>query len=427
MNKAIKKLQPGFRIQAQIRLPGSKSITQRALIMASLAMGESQLTNALVAEDTVLATEALRQLGVTVTWNEETVAVKPPEHRWAQPEAPLYLRNNGTSMRFLLSLAAVGEGKFVFDGNQRLRERPVGPVLAALETLGATCRCLNQAGYPPVEIVGNGLTGGEILVDARQSSQFLSSLLIAAPCAKQEVRIGWMEPIASLPYVSLTLAMMGQAGIRFRWTAANQITIPAPQDYLPVHHTVEGDCSSASYFWAAAALTGGEVYTYPVSQQSRQGDIHLLEVLEEMGCSVSWEKEGVRVKGPNHLEPVDLDMNAMPDMVPTLAVMAAFARGRSQIRNVPHLRVKESDRLHAIATELARFAVPVVEHPDGLVIEGGKVLSPKDGIEVYRDHRIAMAFALVGLCVEGVEILGAEAVEKSFPSFWDLFDRLGEG
>ena len=395
--------------------------------MASLARGESELANALVAEDTILATEALRQLGVAVTWKEETVAVKPPDHRWAQPEGPLFLGNNGTSMRFLLSLAAVGEGRFVFDGSPRLRERPVGPVLSALETLGATFRYLSQSGYPPVEIVSEGLNGGEILVDARQSSQFLSSLLIAAPCARREVRIGWLEPVASLPYVSLTLAMMEQAGIRFRWTAANQIAIPAPQDYMPMLHKVEGDCSSASYFWAAAALTGGEVYTYPLSQQSLQGDIGLLKVLEEMGCSVSWENDGVRVRGPDHLQPVDLDMNTMPDMVPTVAVMAAFAQGRSQIRNVSHLRVKESDRLHAIVTELTKFAVPVDEHPDGLVIEGGKVLSPKSGIEVYKDHRIAMAFALVGLCVEGVEILGAEAVTKSFPSFWDLFERLGGG
>jgi 3-phosphoshikimate 1-carboxyvinyltransferase len=427
MNKAIKKLQPGFRIHAQIRLPGSKSITQRALIMASLARGESELTNALVAEDTILATEALRQLGVAVTWKGETVAVKPPDHRWTQPETPLFLGNNGTSMRLLLSLAAVGEGRFVFDGSPRLRERPVGPVLTALETLGVTFRYLDQSGYPPVEIVSGGLSGGEILVDARQSSQFLSSLLIAAPCARREVRIGWLEPVASLPYVLLTLAMMEQAGIRFRWTAANKVAIPAPQEYMPMIQGVEGDCSSASYFWAAAALTGGEVYTHPVSQQSLQGDIGLLKVLEEMGCSVSWENEGVRLRGPDHLQPVDLDMNTMPDMVPTVAVMAAFAHGRSRIRNVSHLRVKESDRLHAIATELAKFAVPVDEHRDGIVIEGGKVLSPKDGIEVYKDHRIAMAFALVGLCVEGVEILGAEAVAKSFPSFWDLFERLGGG
>ena len=355
---------------------------------------------------------------------EETVVVKPPTHRWAQPEGPLFLGNSGTSMRFLLSLAAVGEGKFVFDGTQRLRERPVGPVLEALLALGAACRYLDRPGYPPVEIVGRGLSGGEIQVDARQSSQFLSSLLIAAPCARREVRIGWLEPIASLPYVMLTLGMMEQAGIQFSWTAANQIVIPAPQYYRPMPYAVEGDCSSASYFWAAAALTGGEVYTHPLTRRSRQGDLRLLEVLEEMGCSVSWEVDGVRVSGPGHLQPVDLDMNAMPDMVPTVAVLAAFARGRSRIANVAHLRVKESDRLRAMAAELGKFGVPVEELPDGLVIQGGRVIPPQSGINVYDDHRIAMAFALVGLCVEGVVIQGAEAVAKSFPSFWDLFESL---
>jgi 3-phosphoshikimate 1-carboxyvinyltransferase len=393
--------------------------------MASLADGESELTHALAAEDTTLTAEALRQLGVEVIWGEETVTVNPPKHRWAQPEAPVLLGNNGTCMRFLLSVAAVGEGRFLFDGSERLRERPVGPVLAALETLGATCRCLRQPGYPPVEVISHGLNGGEILVDARQSSQFLSSLLIAAPCARQEVRIGWLEPLASLPYVTLTLAMMQQAGIRYHRTATNQIVIPAPQNYLAARFAVEGDCSSASYFWAAAALTEGEVHTYPLSQQSLQGDIHFLEVLGEMGCRIAWEDEGVTVSGPDRLKPVDLDMNAMPDMVPTMAVVAAFAEGPSRIRNVSHLRVKESDRLHALATELSKFSVPVVEFPDGLVIEGGHVRPPHGGIEVYRDHRIAMAFALVGLCTEGVEIIGAEAVAKSFPSFWELFDRLG--
>ncbi len=425
MNKTIKKLRQGAGLRARIRLPGSKSITQRALIMASLADGESELTHALAAEDTVLTAEALRQLGVEVIWGEETVTVNPPEHRWAQPEAPVMLGNNGTCMRFLLSVAAVGEGRFLFDGSKRLRERPVGPILAALETLGATCHCLKQPGYPPVEVVGRGLNGGEILVDARQSSQFLSSLLIAAPCARQEVRIGWLEPLASLPYVTLTLAMMQQAGIRYHRTAANEIVIPAPQNYLAARFAVEGDCSSASYFWAAAALTGGEVHTHPLSQQSLQGDIHFLEVLGEMGCRISWEDEGVTVSGPDRLKPLDLDMNTMPDMVPTMAVVAAFAEGRSRIHNVSHLRVKESDRLHALATELGKFSVPVVEFPDGLMIEGGHVRPPQEGIEVYRDHRIAMAFALVGLCTDGVKIIGAEAVAKSFPSFWDLFERLG--
>ncbi len=426
MKKTIKKLPAGARIKATIRLPGSKSITHRALMMASLAQGDCRITNALTAEDTLLTAEALRQLGVDMAWGEEAILVRPPAQRWAQPDRPIFLGNSGTSMRLLLSLAAAGEGKFIFDGTQRLRQRPVGPVLEALEALGPTCRYLHEPGYPPLEIESRGLTGGEVLVDARQSSQFLSSLLIASPCAREEVRVGWLEPVASLPYVMLTLDMMAHAGIHFEWTAANQIAIPAPQRYLAAPYTVEGDCSSASYFWAAAALTGGAVTTGPLSSRSRQGDLKLLEVLKEMGCGVSWEGDEVTVRGPDHLRPVDLDMNAMPDMVPTLAVLGAFAEGPSRIRNVAHLRVKESDRLHALATELSKFAVPVEEHQDGLAIQGGAVRSPKGTIEVYDDHRIAMAFALMGLCVDGVEIDKAEAVAKSFPSFWEVFEGLGQ-
>jgi 3-phosphoshikimate 1-carboxyvinyltransferase len=425
MNRIIRKLDPECKINARIRLPGSKSITHRALVMASLATGDSMIKNALASEDTHLTAEALRRMGVGVAWGEEALVVKPPARRWTQPEHPLFLGNSGTSMRFLLSLAATGEGKFVLDGAQRLRERPVSPVLEALRALGADCRYLDRPGYPPVEILGSGLHGGDILVDARQSSQFLSSLLIAAPCARREIRIGWLEPIASLPYVMLTLEMMERAGIHYRWTTASHIVIPAPQHYRPMLLAVEGDCSSASYFWAAAALTGGDVYTHPLSRQSRQGDLRLLEVLEEMGCSIAWEGDGVRVSGPAQLQPVDLDMNAMPDMVPTVAVLAALAQGRSRIANVAHLRVKESDRLQAVATELSKFGVPVEELSDGLIIEGGRVVAPQSGIRVYDDHRIAMAFALLGLCVEGVIIQGAQAVAKSFPSFWELFESLG--
>jgi 3-phosphoshikimate 1-carboxyvinyltransferase len=426
MKKTLKRLPTGHKVKAVIRLPGSKSITHRALMMASLARGESRIKNALAAEDTLLTAEALRQLGVAVEWGEEAILVNPPAQRWAQPDHPIFLGNSGTSMRLLLSLAAAGKGRFVFDGTPRLRQRPVGPVLEALEVLGPACRYLNERGCPPLEIVSQGLNGGEVQVDARQSSQFLSSLLIASPCAIREVRISWLEPVASLPYVTLTLDMMVQAGIQFHWMAANQISIPAPQQYLPGDKVVEGDCSSASYFWGAAALTGGEITTCPLSPQSQQGDLRLLEVLKGMGCGIIWGREAVTVRGPDHLLPVDLDMNAMPDMVPTVAVLAASAQGLSQIRNISHLRLKESDRLHALATELGKFAVPVEEYPDGLAIQGGTVRAPQGAIEVYDDHRIAMAFALMGLCVDGVAIEGAEAVAKSFPSFWELFERLGQ-
>lgn len=424
MKKTVKRIEPVSRVDATIKLPGSKSITHRALLMAALAEGKSEIRGPLIADDTLLTAKALTQLGVQVDWGGDKATVIPPKSRWQQPGEPILLGNSGTSMRLLPAVAATGSGSFIFDGTQRLRERPIGPVLDALETLGVRHRYLMQAGYPPVEIETRGLNGGEIWVDASQSSQFLSALLIASPCARSEMRVGWFEPAASFPYVLLTLAMMAQLGIEYHWLTPRQVVVPAPQPYAPLSYQVEGDCSSASYFWAAAALTGGEVFTYPIFSGSAQGDCRLLDVLEQMGCSIQWEDEGVRVMGSGRLRPVDLDMNKMPDMVPTLAVLAALADGRSRIRNVAHLRVKESDRLHAVASELAKFGVHVRELADGLDIEGGKIGRPKGGIEAHDDHRIAMAFALLGLCVEGVEIHGAEAVAKSFPSFWEVFERL---
>lgn len=424
MAEMIKRIQPVSRVIQELQLPGSKSITHRALLMAALAEGESVIRNALVAEDTLLTSKALESLGVKITWDGNTVQLIPPEIRWATPAIPILLGNSGTSMRLLLAIASAGSGKFVFDGSPRLRERPVGPVVGALESLGVRCRWTGLEGFPPVEIASSGLTGGEARVDARQSSQFLSALLMAAPCAKADVVVSWPDPVASFPYVALTLAMLRRTGIQVVWEGPNRIRVPAPQAYPRLDIVVEGDCSSASYFWGAAALTGGDVFTRPVPRESLQGDARFVEVLAEMGCEVLWERDGIRVRGPRDLRPLDRDMNAMPDMVPTLAVLAAFAEGETRIRNVAHLRVKESDRLRVVASELRKFSVPVEELPDGLVIQGGRVLSPSRRIEAHDDHRIAMAFAMAGLRTRGVEISGAECVSKSFPAFWESFETL---
>jgi 3-phosphoshikimate 1-carboxyvinyltransferase len=427
MNKMIKRIEPLSRVQARVRIPGSKSVTHRALLMAALAREPSEIENPLVAEDTLLTAKALRQLGVRVSWeDDEKILVTPPEKRWKTPEGPILLGNSGTSMRLLPAVAATGIGTFVLDGTPRLRERPIGPVMDALGSLGVKYRYLGRPGCPPVEITSRGLSGGEVWVDGSQSSQFLSALLIASPLAAKETKVGWREPVASFPYIALTLAMMEELGIEYRWLSGNQVAIPAPQAYPPLRYRVEGDCSSASYFWAAAALTGGEVFTHPIYPGSSQGDCRFLDVLQEMGCRILWEEDGVRVAGPEtgSLSPVDLDMNKMPDMVPTLAVLSAFAEGQTRIRNVAHLRVKESDRLKVVALELSKLGVPVQELPDGLVIEGGHARPPESPIEAHDDHRIAMAFAVAGLRVEGVRIDGAESVAKSFPSFWDLFESL---
>ncbi len=427
MTEEVKKIERATRVSGRVRLPGSKSITHRALIMAALSRGACDIYNPLVSQDTELTANALESLGVRISREKDKVRVEPPPVRWTQPREPIFLGNSGTSMRLLPAVAAVGTGTFCFDGTARLRERPLGPILAALESLGVHCRCLLEPGFPPVELKSHGLKGGEVWVDASQSSQFLSALLITAPCATEDVTVGWREPVASFPYIDLTLAMMEELGIRFEWLNDYQIRIPAPQVYPPFTHTVEGDCSSASYFWAAAALTGGDVEAHPISPRSVQGDCRLVSVFERMGCRIVREQEGIRVLGPEALLPVDVDMNRMPDMVPTLAVVAAFARGRSHIRNVAHLRVKESDRLRVVALELRKLGVPVDELEDGLVIEGGEVKSPREPLEAHDDHRIAMAFALAGLRVDGVQIRGAESVAKSLPDFWQLFEGLCYG
>jgi len=424
MKNLVKHIRPAAKVKAEIRLPGSKSITHRALIMAALADGPSRIRNPLLSEDIFLTAKALEHLGTKIERLEDSILVTPAAKRWNQPEEPIFLGNSGTSTRLLIAVASAGTGRFTFDGTARLRQRPVGPAADALETQGVKFRWLLNPGFPPVEITSCGLAGGDVPVDASESSQFLSGLLIAAPTALQTVRITWSEPVASFPYVSMTLGMMENAGIRFERTGPNQICVPAPQSYAAHDLTVEGDCSSASYFWGAAAVTGGEVLTTPISPDSLQGDCRFLDVLEKMGCRIHWETRGVRVQGPDRLDPFDMDMNEMPDMVPTLAVLAAFAAGTSRVRNVAHLRIKESDRLLAVASGLRLLGIQVEELRDGLVIRGGTPTPPSAPISSFDDHRIAMAFALAGLRLEGVRIAGAESVGKSFPDFWDYFDRL---
>ncbi len=407
-------------------MPGSKSITHRALIMAALSNGPAQIDNPLRAEDTLLTAKALEALGATIEWSGNSVRVAPPKHRWRQPAGPIFLGNSGTSARLLLAAFSAGTGKFLLDGTPRLRQRPVGPAAEALEILGAQMRWIGEKGFLPVEIESKGLSGGDVFIDASESSQFLSGILIAAPAACGKIRVEWSEPAASWPYVEITLAMMKEAGVRFIRQASNRIEVPAPQVYAPRSFTVEGDCSSASYFWGAAALTGGDVLTSPVLPSSLQGDCRFLDVLDKMGCRIQWSGDGVRVEGPERLRPIDVNMNEMPDMVPTLGVLSAFASGTSRIRNVAHLRIKESDRLHTVTAGLKALGVETEELPDGMIIHGGKPIRPSKPIWAFDDHRIAMAFALAGLRLDGVVIEGADSVSKSYPEFWEVFEGLGE-
>ncbi len=416
------------RVNATIEVPGSKSITQRALIAAALADGESTLVGPLESEDTRYTAAALEQMGVTVEKGSGAWKVHGNGGRIATPDKEIFLGNNGTATRFLTSVAALGNGTFQINGDERMAERPIQPLMQALEGWGVDLASLNDNGCPPLLIKAAGLSGGRTVLPEGKSSQYLSSLLLVGPYARQEAFLDVEGEILSLPYVIMTLAVMEAFGIRVEANEAlNSYMIPRGV-YKAREYAIEGDASNASYFYAAAAVTGGEVTVPNVPVPSMQGDAAFVALLARMGCQVNKTGEGLTVSGPEELKGITVDMADMPDVVPTLAVVASQARGRTTIKNIAHLRIKECDRLHVMAVELAKMGAGVQEQDDTLIIEGKDPDKPMHGaeIETYNDHRIAMSFAVAGLAVPGVKVLGEECVAKSFPDFWERFQLLYE-
>ncbi len=416
------KIKPTDKIQATLTLPGSKSYTHRALVAAALAAGESLLTNALDAEDTRYTAQALAQMGAGIDWRQEGVRVQGTGGRWQPVTGPIYLGNSGTSMRFLTALAALGQGEYRLTGSPRLCERPQSELLAALAQLGATAVSERGDGCPPVLVQG-GLQGGKARLSGSISSQYLSALLFIAPLAPQGVEIEITGDLVSRPYVDLTLDVLGDFGISYYRESYRYFQVPGGQCYLPQDYAIEADASSASYFWAAAALTRGRVTITNLTPDSCQGDVGFVKVLERLGCRVDSGAEGLTVAG-GPLKGLAVDMAAMPDLVPTLAVVAAFAEGETVITGAAHLRHKESDRLAAVAAELGKMGIKVRETADGLVITGGQPQGAE--IDTYQDHRIAMSFAVAGLRAPGTAIRDPDCVAKSFPEFWDFFAKLRE-
>jgi 3-phosphoshikimate 1-carboxyvinyltransferase len=417
MTQEIKPCGP---VQATLTLPGSKSYTHRALMAAALAAGESHLTNALAAEDTELTAQALAQLGAGIDWQGTAIRVTGPGGRWRPAALPIYLGNSGTSMRFLTALAALGEGEYLLTGTERLCQRPLGELLTALGEIGVRAASERGDGCPPVRVVG-GLTGGRTQLSGSISSQYLSALLFIGPLAPAGLKIDITGDLVSRPYVDLTLEVLGDFGISYYREGHRYFELPGGQCYLPQDYAIEADASSASYFWAAAALTGGRVTITNLSLESSQGDAAFPGVLERMGCTVASTPAGLTVHG-GKLRGVEVDMATMPDLVPTLAVLAAFATDDTVITGVAHLRHKESDRLLAVAAELGKLGIEARETAGGLVIRGG---TPKGAvIHTYNDHRIAMSFAVAGLKTPGVSITDPGCVAKSFPDFWEFFQRL---
>lgn len=416
-----------------VRVPGSKSLTNRALVLAALAepspLGKaSVIDGALQSEDTEIMVDCLRRLGIPVEadWEQERLTVPcVPCTSWAR-EADLFVGNSGTTMRFLTALVTLGPGRYCLDGIPRMRERPIADLLIALRQLGVRAESERANGCPPVVVTGGTWRGGTARLKGDVSSQFLSGLMMVAPRAEQDVTLQVEGGLVSVPYVRMTAQMMAESGVQLSVAPALEgpheaptnlcIRVPGRQHYPARHYRIEPDASAASYFFAAAAITGGQV-TVPGTWHPRmQGDLEFLRLLEQMGCSVRHSSAGITVRGGPRLQGIDADMNAISDTVMTLAAVASFAEGQTTIRNVAHVRHKESDRLHALAVELGKVGIAVAEHPDGLTLRSGPLHGA--ALDTYNDHRLAMSLALLGLRVPGVVLRHPGCVAKTYPRFF---------
>jgi 3-phosphoshikimate 1-carboxyvinyltransferase len=392
------------------------------LITAALADGTTRLTGVLHSDDTRVMIESLTRLGIQVEQDIEacTIEVVGCGGRPPAESADLWLENSGTSIRFLTALCALGTGSFRLDGNERMQERPIRDLVEALVSLDVDVQCERGTHCPPVALNSTGLVGGKVTVAGNISSQYLSALLMTAPCAQQPLEIQVTGELVSQPYIDMTMGVMAQFGVSVDCSKTNVYRVE-PQSYRATSYDIEPDASAASYFFAMAAITGGEVTVAGLSQYALQGDIHFVEALEKMGCTIRYDDDSVTVTG-GELHGIDIDMNAISDTAQTLAVVAIFAEGPTTIRNVAHLRHKETDRIAAVVTELRRMGVSATEFTDGLMIKPGPIQPAT--IETYDDHRMAMSFALAGIKTEGIQIADPACTRKTYPHFFDDLEAL---
>ena len=411
-------------INATIEVPGSKSYTNRALLVAAMARGTSTLTGALFSDDTRYMSASLRKLGVRIDADEKQARFDIHGNGGDIPvsSADLYIGNSGTTSRSLTAYVSLGHGKFVIDGDEPMRHgRPIADLLDALRQIGVSARTQFENGHLPVIVEANGLTGGKTQLDISKSSQFLTALLLIAPYAKNGMEIEVLGN-RTMPYIDITRAVMAAFGVQIISEAYKYFRIEGGQQYQPRSYNIEPDASNASYFFAAAALTGGRVTVQHLNLDSAQGDIHFLHILEQMGCQTTVSNTGITVTGPHQLKGIDVDMRTISDTALTLAAIAPFADSKVTIRNIEHTRWQETDRIHAMVTELRKLDVPVVEHQDGLEISPAPITPA--AIDTYEDHRVAMAFSLVGLKTSGIRINDPECVSKTFPNYFEVLEQL---
>ena len=411
-------------IDASIEVPGSKSYTNRALLVAAMARGVSTLTGALFSDDTRYMSASLRKLGVKIDADEKQARFDVHGNGGEIPvsQADLYIGNSGTTSRSLTAYVSLGHGKFVIDGDEPMRHgRPIADLLDALRQIGGSARTQFENGHLPVIVEADGLEGGKTQLDVSKSSQFLTALLLIAPYAKNGMEIEVVGK-REMPYIDITRSIMAAFGVQVISEDYKFFRIKDGQQYQPRAYNIEPDASNASYFFAAAALTGGRVTVQHLNLDSAQGDLEFVHILEQMGCQTTVANTGITVTGPRHLKGIDVDMRTISDTALTLAAIAPFADSKVTIRNIEHTRWQETDRIHAMVTELRKLGVPVVEHQDGLEISPAPITPA--AIDTYEDHRVAMAFSLVGLKIPGIQINNPECVSKTFPNYFQVFEQL---
>ncbi|AZG73167.1 3-phosphoshikimate 1-carboxyvinyltransferase [Shewanella livingstonensis] len=416
------------RMNGEINIPGSKSISNRALLLATLAQGETTLTNLLDSDDIRYMLASLKQLGVQYKLSNNNTVCELTGLGGAISAASaqcLFLGNAGTAMRPLCAALTLGHGEFTLTGEPRMEERPIGDLVDALRQLGADVTYLKNEGFPPLTIKATGLNGGDVEIAGDLSSQFLTALLMVAPLTKDSVNITIKGELVSKPYIDITIALMSQFGVKVINHDYARFEIPSGQQYVsPGKVLVEGDASSASYFLAAGAIQGGEVKVTGVGRLSIQGDVKFADALAQMGADIEWGDDYIIAK-KSTLTGIDMDMNHIPDAAMTIATAALFAKGVTSIRNIYNWRIKETDRLAAMATELRKVGAIVDEGHDYITITPPEVLNTA-AIDTYNDHRMAMCFSLLAFADSGITINDPDCTSKTFPDYFAHFARLAK-
>jgi 3-phosphoshikimate 1-carboxyvinyltransferase len=406
--------------------PPSKSYTHRAVILASLATGESIIKEPLLSDDTGYTIDACRTLGadIELKGNRLKVTGTGGQIKVAHNRQKIFAGNSGSTIRMIAPLAALARTRVILDGDNRLRQRPMGDLISALVSLGISARSLSNNGYPPIEIRGGEFNTSEVTIRGAVSSQHISALLMIAPYTKEGLSIKVADELRSKPYLDITLDIMQAFGVEAANKDYKQLIVKGGQKYQARRYRIEGDYSSAAYFLAAGAIGGRPTTVKNLKPDSAQGDRYLLTILEQMGCSVESQKQQVTISRQKELSGITLDLGDYPDLVQTVAVVAAYAHGKTKMNNIGHLRFKESDRLKTTAAELAKMGIKADVTDNTMVIYGGK---PKGAeIEAHNDHRLAMSLAIAALFAEGDSIInGAEAVTKSYPKFFADLPKLG--